>query len=199
MGAVGLIKEPSNGFVGYEFTTATVINKYKIYAGGGSAYLLSCLPKTWQFQAYDEVSSTWITLHSVTNALTWTVNEAREYSFPNASSYKKYRLFINANQGNIDYTGIGELEMFPMTNESILYSIPELLSTVPNSILLIVDETLNGDSIKYEISRDNKTTWSQITPGILTDISNQPTGTSLVIKVTITRNAILNAWSYSWN
>jgi Neuraminidase (sialidase) len=63
----------------------------------------------------------------------------------------------------------------------------------PTEAMVIADETLNGGTITYYVSRDNGTTWTTCTKETMTNISSQPSGTQLKWKVTMTGNAELNA------
>ncbi len=66
-------------------------------------------------------------------------------------------------------------------------------SVAPTEAIVMADETLNGDTITYHISRDNGTTWTQCTKETVCNISSQPSGTQLKWKAVITDEAELNA------
>lgn len=78
-------------------------------------------------------------------------------------------------------------------------SLPETLVTTPKTLLLNAIEELNTGSILYEASIDGGTTWMPVIPERQTNLSALPVGTELVIRATLTGDAILHAWSYSWN
>ncbi len=63
----------------------------------------------------------------------------------------------------------------------------------PTEAIVIADETLGTGSITYSVSRDNGTTWTQVTKETTTNISSQPSGTQLKWKAVITGDAELNA------
>jgi Neuraminidase (sialidase) len=65
--------------------------------------------------------------------------------------------------------------------------------SAPTEAMVIPDETLNTGSITYYVSRDNGTTWTQVTKETVTSISSQPSGTQLKWKAVITGDAELNA------
>lgn len=109
-GATGLITGAS-GFIGYEFISEKTIKRYTINGGSGASYSLAALPKTWEFQAYDEQTSSWIVLDSKIDQPTWSGNQTRSFDIVNDKAYKSYRLMIIANQGGT-YSGVGELKMF---------------------------------------------------------------------------------------
>jgi len=72
-------------------------------------------------------------------------------------------------------------------------------STVPSKMYITKDVTLNGDTVTYYGSRDDGTTWTQLTPDALTDISAQPSGTNMKVKaVPSGSNATINAWAFGW-
>lgn len=64
---------------------------------------------------------------------------------------------------------------------------------MPVQTWITADETLNTGSITYEISRNSGTTFTTCTKDSLTDITSQPSGNNLVLRVTITGEAELNA------
>ncbi len=72
---------------------------------------------------------------------------------------------------------------------STAYSEP----TAPTTAMVIADETLNGESITYSVSRDNGTTWTTCTKETLCNISAQPSGTQLKWKAVISNDAELNS------
>lgn len=78
-------------------------------------------------------------------------------------------------------------------------SIVENTDIIPVRVLLTVDETRNNGSIEYYVSRDGGTTWTQITPEVVSDLSLQPVNNKLVVKAVISGDAQLNAWAYAWS
>lgn len=71
---------------------------------------------------------------------------------------------------------------------SVAYSEP----APSTEALVIADETLNGGTITYYISRDNGVNWTQCAKETLCSISSQPSGTQLKWKAVITNAAELN-------
>jgi hypothetical protein len=68
-------------------------------------------------------------------------------------------------------------------------------SSVPDSVLLIADYK----DVDFYVSRDDGTTWTSITPGQITDISSQPTGTAMRLKAFLKNpTAELDNWSLWW-
>ncbi|RPI01413.1 MAG: T9SS C-terminal target domain-containing protein [Calditrichaeota bacterium] len=69
-------------------------------------------PRNWQFQAWDDGASKWITLHTVANEQMWTERLARKiFSFNNSEPYSRYRLNISALNGD-DRMQMAELEIY---------------------------------------------------------------------------------------
>jgi len=69
---------------------------------------------------------------------------------------------------------------------------------VPTKGMIIADETLNSGTITYSVSRDDGTTFTTVTKETLTDISAQPSGTSMRWKAVITGDAELNDIALTW-
>lgn len=72
-------------------------------------------------------------------------------------------------------------------SEKVIYSIAKQVTTGNNKVFALVDwESVENATLKMEVSRDGGTTWTTLTLGELTDISSQPTGTSMIIRLTVT-------------
>ena len=69
---------------------------------------------------------------------------------------------------------------------------------VPTQAYVVADYTLRSGSIIFSISRDGGTTFTACPLNTLVDISTQPSGMSIVLKVVVTNDAILNAVGYGW-
>lgn len=108
-GATGLVREATNGYIGFQFKTPKVVTKYVINAGSGANYSLGALPKTWEFQAYN--GSSWVTLDRQENQPTWAASTDRAFTISNANSYIAYRILIISNHG-AGYSGVGELDLY---------------------------------------------------------------------------------------
>lgn len=78
-------------------------------------------------------------------------------------------------------------------------SVVENTDITPVRVLLTVDEIRNNGSIEYYVSRDGGTTWTQVTPEVVCDLSLQPQDNRLVVKAVISGDAQLNAWAYAWS
>jgi len=68
-------------------------------------------PSNWEFQAYDEESQEWITLHEVKNEAPWPYRfQKKEFTFSNSEWYRSYRLNVSSAHG-VDIVQIAELEI----------------------------------------------------------------------------------------
>jgi len=71
-------------------------------------------------------------------------------------------------------------------------------ASVPTQAYVVADYTLGTGSIVFSISRDGGVTFTECLLDTLVDISTQPSGMSIVLRVVITGNVILNAVGYGW-
>ena len=77
-----------------------------------------------------------------------------------------------------------------------LYSKAKTVTAGNNTAWLYADYTLDGGSIEFAISRDGGTTYTVLADDALTDISSQPAGTSMIMRVKMTGAGVFNniAW-----
>ena len=81
--------------------------------------------------------------------------------------------------------------------ETILYSTVQVVTGPNNNAWVYLDTELGETgAVKFEISRDNGTTWTTLTNNSVTSISTQPTGVQVLCRVTLTGPVVLNnlAW-----
>lgn len=77
---------------------------------------VTCAPRDFIIEgSNDDVNYSLLGSFSSING--WLQNERRVFSFLNFNQYKYYRITITANNGNVSYTGIGELELFEAQND----------------------------------------------------------------------------------
>lgn len=105
----------TTGFLGFYFNSNKKITKYKITSPSGSAQL-KYMPKSWILQASndtsDGINGTWWDLNTQSNQ-TWNiVNTDKEFEFTNQKKYHAYRINWTENNGDLSYSGIGELDFF---------------------------------------------------------------------------------------
>ena len=81
--------------------------------------------------------------------------------------------------------------------ETVLYSTVQVV-TGPNSNAWVYLDTELGETgaVKFEISRDNGTTWTELVHNTVTSIASQPAGVQVIYRVTLTGQLFLHnlAW-----
>lgn len=186
----------------YQFTSGQTINKYTITTRNRSSGISS--PKDWKLQGSNN-GSDWTDLDIQTGQFpTNPQNTKVEYTFTNTTSYTYYRLYITDNN---EKTGVGvivgELELISTTTLNMtLTSITHVASIAPTHGRIVLFEqdvdsvTLNTD-LKAYMSRDDGTTWTQLTlseegtyevgkrivASVSIDISAQPSDTDVRMKI----------------
>ncbi|WP_219640644.1 discoidin domain-containing protein [Cohnella sp. CFH 77786] len=135
----------ANGFsspqwLEYDFDTPKTISKYTLKAEYPNEIPGAYMPKTWDFQAFDDTTSTWVTLDSRSNQPDWPAGTKREFTFANTKAYSKYRLYITAITGpGSGVLVVGEVEM---------------MSKVPSGRAIITITMVNGLEKEYDLSMD---------------------------------------------
>lgn len=106
--------EPRKGWLGYDFKTPKVIQKYSITsqnAVGEESTAVKRCPKDWTFEGSNN-GVDWTVLDTKTGITDWTMNTPKEFEFLNETGYMMYRINITANNGDPYFVAIGEFEMF---------------------------------------------------------------------------------------
>jgi F5/8 type C domain len=127
---------PLPHWLSYDFGTPKIITKYSLQVTDTGDISASNMPKSWEFQGYDNITGTWITLDTRTNEPAWTYGEKRTYTFNNTVPYSKYRIYVTENGGSGTYANIvviGEMEMM----ESVTPSRTLNMTAVPLPQLLL--------------------------------------------------------------
>ena len=107
MGWVG-IHGQKYGWIAYEFSTKTVVNKYTLQVRPYNDPF--SYPKDWTFEGWDGVN--WIILDQQSGILDWSSDTKKEFTFNNNIPYKKYRLNVTeTGDPNPNYLALGEMEM----------------------------------------------------------------------------------------
>lgn len=156
-------------------------------------------PKDFKLQGSHNAYE-WTTIDIRTGQTWLDATDKKTFTVGTPGFYRYYRLLVEETTGTT-VSIIGEMELFSMgtgTGIGTVYSAPEETGTVPSKVFLVVDETLNTGTITYEASRDNGVSWKSIEKEKLLDVSDQPNGTKLVLRATITGNALLHSWALSW-
>lgn len=105
-----------SSWVAYEFEEKKIIGKYALQCNEQKSV-------DWTFDAFDESTNTWVTLHSVTGA-TWSSNtEKKTYIVKNKKAYQKYR--INTTKTDSVGPSISTFEMMEVRSFS-LTSLPSV-------------------------------------------------------------------------
>ena len=81
-------------------------------------------------------------------------------------------------------------------SQAIVQSKVYTASVAPNTVMVIAEDTGN---VTYEVSRDGGTTWTAASKNIETDISAQPSGTSMILKATIPAGEKIDNWALLWS
>ncbi|AZV56066.1 Ig-like domain-containing protein [Clostridium sp. AWRP] len=106
-----------SGYLGYEFTSPTIINKYTITSRNNN-YAFTQSPINWTFEGSND-GQKWTTLDNRTGISDWKVCEKKEFTFNNDIAYKMYRINISyIGAGSTDRPSIGELEMMQKLSSS---------------------------------------------------------------------------------
>lgn len=101
-----------SGWLSYEFLSPKIISKYTIepqnhsYQNSGP----NRAPKDWTFEGSND-GIVWIVLDTQTNVTDYTIGVKKSFTFTNQTEYKIYRLNFTENNGDPQFTSIGELEM----------------------------------------------------------------------------------------
>ncbi|WP_145052447.1 hypothetical protein [Paenibacillus xylanexedens] len=116
--------------------------------------------------------------------------------FENKDNYLYYRLKVSIVEANLFFF-VSEVEFYNNKVETVLRSTPFETDSVPDKLLLVVDEP-PGQGFTYEVSRDAGVTWTPILPNIPTRASSLPLGRKLVLRATADKYAVLSGWSLFW-
>lgn len=120
--AQGYLSNGQTGYLGYEFPKSIVLSKYSLRSPSSAQYL-NRMPRDWTFEGSNN-GVDWITLDTRSNQSWGDVSLFKDYFFRNHKSYTQYRVCWTTNNGDINYTGIDELEMFELLSASGISLIP---------------------------------------------------------------------------
>ena len=92
-----------------------------------------------------------------------------------------------------------QLETGSTTPETIIYSTVQVVTGPNDNAWVYLDfdtGSSSSASVKFEISRDNGTTWTELAHNTVTSISSQPAGVQVIYRVTLTGQLLLHnlAW-----
>ena len=106
----------TTGWIGYQFPTATVIDKYTLEADSG---LLTRMCKDWTLEASNTGTFTGeeTILDTVVGETGWLATTPRTFTFTNSTAYTHYRLVVTAVDGGT-LVGIRNIELIEGTLEA---------------------------------------------------------------------------------
>ena len=200
----------TTGWLKYQFGTAKTIASYTITPYPG---LTDRAPKTWTLQGSNDNSS-WTTLDTRTNYTSWTGGTPSSFTISSPASYTYYKLDVTANNGGsllliLEMT----LKSADTPNNLTVASNSIALASVPATIIPVVrikhvDSATAGTDYNLYVSRDGGTTYSSaasltdwgvdpfetnvhIVYGAPVDVSGQPSGSNLRLKIITSNNKSL--------
>jgi hypothetical protein len=138
-------------------------------------------------KALNSVALTGITLAATANAASKIENIMDANTWINAGSSSNYTCD----------TGAFELKATATESPCVVVSNAVTIAT-DNYVVLKTDAVLGTGAIKYEISRNNGVTFKQIYSGYGSQLFDLPAGTNIVLKFTITGNAVVKKFGLSF-
>lgn len=98
---------------------ALTINAYRV-CGHSAEGTVSRYPKAWALFGSNDGGETWVKIDEQSGQTGWTKGQSRQFSFDNVESYSSFKFEILANNGDSNYTVIGELELFNFERTDLL-------------------------------------------------------------------------------
>ena len=100
------------GWLQYLFPLPKVVNRYELYPRNESSTGVNSFPKNWTFEAGND-GTNWAVLDTQVNqsVVGYTPDCFKSYSINNTGAYAYYRINITDNNGNTNYTAIGEFRL----------------------------------------------------------------------------------------
>lgn len=186
---------PSGGspqWLKYDFGSSNEKTIVEYAITEGATNVVGYAPRDWTFQGSND-DSAWTTLDTRT-AETFTASQRRTFSFSNSTAYRYYRILITAKTSGGDGVEIGELEMMEAAPTSAV--IKSITLTMPSAITsaIVWANTSGGDPTLVRISTDSGSTWTTIATAQLGQIVAVPSGTGVILEVTISGAVELESW-----
>ena len=143
----GLITTPyfwavsgSTGWLAYQFPSTKIIVKYRINVATNPTRA----PSSWTFEGWN--GSSWVVLDTRSGVTGW--NGWNDYIFTNTTAYIKYRINITANNGDVSYLQINEMQMMEGTSYTPAFDVATNgnvgIGTVNPSTALEIDNSTNS-------------------------------------------------------
>lgn len=141
----------------------------------------------WNGTAWQDISgASWL-------GTSWSSSNPQTYVNSSIISTSQLRL-LQTSTAPVNYWGVYEMALYETdvsySNATLIWN-PVTSTGTLSKIIVEAVQTLNSGTITYYVSRDNGTNYTACNLDTVTDISYQPTGTSIVLKAIITGNAQL--------
>lgn len=135
----------TTGWLKMDLGNQKAVNKYSIVGttGYGSGYVTSA-PKNWTFEGSND-NSNWTVLDTQINQVYSSIGEKRTFTFINTMSYRFYRINVSANNGNLYYLSIGEVELFERIPSTNTASVDIYTSTSNDNVNFSTYQLINAD------------------------------------------------------
>lgn len=118
----------TTGWVQYDFGEGYGERLYRYVVTSRNNSDTTSAPKSWTLQASND-GSTWTLIDTQTNQINWAQAESRMFDVTVSKVYRYYKMNITANNGNISYVSLGELELYPLRYQVVSGS----WVTIPNA------------------------------------------------------------------
>lgn len=178
-----------NAYIGKDFgpNVKRHIRTIKIFSPGGNNFVLNV-----KIQRSND-GSTWVDVGSyymLTEGVWSTLN------LPESDFSRYWRVLAISDPASGYPWAVSEVEMYEAASSAVIYWLPQTTDGTVNKGIVEAVQNLGTGSITYEVSRNGGVTFTNCPLDTVTDISSQPTGTSFVLKATITGNAEVLAVGY---
>lgn len=197
-GASWITNTATTGWLKYDFgvgVTKTIV-KYTVRAEDISSINNSF--KTWTFEGSNN-NTDWTVLDTQTNVAAWSASEIRTYTFSNSTAYRYYRWNVTLNQGG-SRVGTNEVTMMQAAaTQAVIKSVTITMPSAITSVLLHANVT-GGPANLYRVSTDGGSTWTTIASADVAtstsdgNVVSVPSGTSVIIEITISGVMELESW-----
>lgn len=169
------------------------------WRSGGSTPV--SVPWDWKIEVSDNTTN-WTPVFTATDFPVPEITRSDLVIGPQTARYVR----ISATKFRTDGTStkwfqIAEVQVFggDISFSGVVVAQPVTTPTIPRKLILgtMMDLGSSG-TIMFEASRDGGVTWMDIAADSSNDLGALAPGTQLIVKATLTGDATLKAWSYSW-
>lgn len=116
-----------NSWISVSLDEDVTIGKYTIsmFSSTNTTYYTR-MPKDWLLEGSNTglFTGEQVVIDERIGETGWTDGEKREYKIESPQKFKYYRLFVNVNNGDVNYSNIGEIELFKVKSFESVKSIP---------------------------------------------------------------------------